>query len=79
MSLFMMQLDQFSQKLVYKVLKSLENNPGVVPALKIDSIRKVKKNEYNNILRDDLQLIQTPQGFHFDQIFEAHRKYKKIY
>ncbi len=68
----------FSKKLVYKVLKSLENNPGVVPALKIvDSIRKVKKNEYNNILRDDLQLIQTPQGFHFDQIFEAHRKYKK--
>jgi hypothetical protein len=27
-------------------------------------------------LRDDLQLIQTPQGYHYDQIFKAHTKNK---
>ena len=68
----------FSKKLVSKVLKSLESNQAVVPSIKIfDSIRKIKKNEYKNILRDDLQLIQTPQGFHYDEIIEAHLKYKK--
>ncbi|MFL2661759.1 MAG: 2-C-methyl-D-erythritol 2,4-cyclodiphosphate synthase [Alphaproteobacteria bacterium] len=67
----------FSKKLVSNILENLKTNKSVVPSIKIfDSIRKIKKNEYRNILRDDLQLIQTPQGYHYDQIFKAHTKNK---
>ena len=43
-----------------------------------DSIRFYDKNSYKNIERGNLKLIQTPQGFKFDTIYNAHIKANKF-
>ncbi len=68
----------FSEKLLIEICQNLTKYEGVVPSLNInDSIRYNLKNNYKNINRDNLKLIQTPQGFKFKSILEAHKKFKK--
>ena len=68
----------FSVKLIKTILNELENYDGVIPSLDVhDSVRYNLENNFKNINRENIKLIQTPQGFKFKQIFNAHKKYKK--
>ena len=67
----------FSMNLLKRVLKSLEGEISVVPSINVyDSVRYFKNKKYSNVFRDNLKLIQTPQGFCFKSIYEAHKKNK---
>ena len=69
----------FSKKLLNEILENLKKNKCVIPSLNVyDSIRFYDKNSYKNIERGNLKLIQTPQGFKFDTIYNAHIKANKF-
>ena len=69
----------FSDQLIKSILKELNNYEGVIPAIDIhDSIRNLKKDSYENIPRKNLKIIQTPQGFKLNSIFNAHKLVKGI-
>ena len=69
----------FSINLLYEIIKNLENHESVVPALKIfDSVRLFEKQKYKNLNRENIKLIQTPQAFDFEKIYNAHKKFKNI-
>ena len=45
-----------------------------------DSIRKFKGTVYQNIQRENIKIIQTPQAFKYKKILSAHLKSQnKIY
>ena len=68
----------FSMNLLQRVLKNLEGEISVVPSINVyDSVRYFKNKKYSNVFRDNLKLIQTPQGFCFKSIYEAHKKNKE--
>ena len=68
----------FSINLLQNILESLKKNDCVIPFINVyDSIRFYKKKYYKNISRENLKLIQTPQGFKFKIIYDAHRNVKK--
>ena len=68
----------FSMNLLKKVLKNLEGEISVIPSINVyDSVRYFKNKKYSNVLRENLKLIQTPQGFCFNSIYEAHKKNKE--
>ncbi len=68
----------FSINLLKRVLKNLEGEISVIPSINVyDSVRYFKNKKYSNLFRDNLKLIQTPQGFCFNSIFEAHKKNKE--
>ncbi len=59
-----------------RMILSLKQKDCVIPFLKIyDSIRKIDKQIYQNIDREKIKLIQTPQGFNFKKIYEAHKAF----
>ena len=67
----------FSNKILNKIVTYLDDFDCVVPSLKIfDSIRHYENKIYRNLDRDKLKLIQTPQGFKFNTIYNAHLKFK---
>ena len=67
----------FTKKLLKKITKISGNVKCIVPALKVnDSVRLSEKKIYKNIVRDNIKLIQTPQGFNFEEIFNSHKKLK---
>ena len=67
----------FSMDLLKKVLKKLEGEISVIPSINVyDSVRYFKNKKYSNVFRDNLKLIQTPQGYCFNSIYEAHKKNK---
>tara|TARA_Y100000022_G_scaffold149499_1_gene131238 strand:- start:1100 stop:2257 length:1158 start_codon:yes stop_codon:yes gene_type:complete len=67
----------FSINLIKEIVKKLKTNESVIPTLKIyDSIRLFKKKEYKNLSRENIKLIQTPQGFDFKKIYDAHKIFK---
>ncbi len=69
----------FSEELIDLMLEDLSKNDGVIPAVNIyDSVREVKRNSYVNISRKNLKAIQTPQGFKFSSIFNAHKIQKSL-
>ena len=64
--------------LIERVVKGLDEAPGVIPALPVsDTLKRVDGSD-NKILetikRDGIWRAQTPQGFIFDAILEAHRR-----
>ena len=68
----------FSMNLLQRVLKNLKGEISVVPSINVyDSVRYFKNKKYSNVFRDNLKLIQTPQGFCFKSIYEAHKKNKE--
>ena len=68
----------FSMNLLKRVLKNLEGEISVIPSIKVyDSVRYFKNKKYSNVFRESLKLIQTPQGFCFNSIYEAHKKNKE--
>ena len=59
-----------SNNLIMKILKNLKKNSSAIPYIvNTDKKMILKKNFSQNI-----KLIQTPQGFKFKTIFEAHKK-----
>lgn len=59
-----------------RVAQALEAAPGVCAALKVvDALRREGADGRcgDSVSRDGLWRAQTPQGFHFDAILEAHR------
>ena len=67
----------FSINLLQEIIKKLKTNESVIPTLKIfDSIRLFKKKEYKNLNKENIKLIQTPQGFDFKKIYDAHKIFK---
>ncbi len=67
----------FSISLLKNILENLKRKKCVVPSLDVyDSIRIYKKKNYENINRENLKLIQTPQGFKFNTIYNAHKNTK---
>ena len=68
----------FSMNLLKNVLKKLKGEISVIPSINVyDSVRYFKNNKYSNVFRENLKLIQTPQGFCFNSIYEAHKKNKE--
>ncbi len=64
----------FSKQLIISILNELENHDGVIPSLNIyDSVRMSDCSTYKDVPRNNLKLIQTPQGFVFNSIFNCHK------
>ncbi len=65
----------FTMNLLKRILRKLEGDISVIPSINVyDSARYFKNMKYTNISRENLKLIQTPQGYCFNSIYEAHKK-----
>jgi 2-C-methyl-D-erythritol 4-phosphate cytidylyltransferase/2-C-methyl-D-erythritol 2,4-cyclodiphosphate synthase len=63
-----------SQRLIQSVLAELEIADAAVPFLPVnDAIWRKEKTGFETVSRDDLRCAQTPQGFDFESILNAHR------
>ena len=60
----------FSLKLLERLDKKLKTNDCVIPAIQTpDTIKHKSSNIIKNLKRDDIYLIQTPQAFNYDALF----------
>lgn len=67
----------FSKQLIISILNELEDHHGAIPSLNIyDSVRQSNSLTYEDIPRKNLKLIQTPQGFRFNSIFNCHKNFQ---
>ena len=66
-----------SNKLIKKIIKMLDNNFNCIPYINRNDLIKIKNNTKNIDYKKILH-IQTPQGFNYKKIFEAHKKSKRI-
>lgn len=65
-----------SPALTERLLDALHRAPGAVPVLPVnDTLARADHNLGENIGRDGLVRVQTPQAFHFETLLEAHRKW----
>jgi len=65
-----------SGPLIARVVRALDNSDAVVPLLAVaDTLRRKAAQGYAILPRDDLFRAQTPQGFRFAAILDAHRKF----
>lgn len=62
--------------LVDRVLAALEHHPAVLPALPVvDSLRRTRgERVLEDVEREGLVRVQTPQGFVFGAVLDAHRR-----
>ncbi len=58
-----------SNNLIIKILKSLKKNYSAIPYIINTDKKMILKKDFNQ----NIKLIQTPQGFKFKTIFEAHK------
>jgi 2-C-methyl-D-erythritol 4-phosphate cytidylyltransferase / 2-C-methyl-D-erythritol 2,4-cyclodiphosphate synthase len=64
-----------SVNLIQKIIQVLKENPyhGVIPVLSInDTVKHIEDGITKTIDRNLLKLVQTPQGFYFDQLFSLY-------
>ena len=60
----------FSIKLLTKLYKELNSNDCVVPAIQTtDSVKQKTSNEFINLKRESIYLIQTPQAFNYKKLY----------
>src|SRR5262245_43168096 len=65
-----------SAALIERVVSALDQAEAVAPLLPVaDTIRQRTEIGYEILPRDALVRAQTPQGFHFAKIREAHRRF----
>jgi len=64
-----------SRTAIARVIAALENGAaGAVPMLAVaDTLRRQQDGQWITVSRDGLQRAQTPQGFRFAEILNAHR------
>ncbi|MGY9105828.1 MAG: 2-C-methyl-D-erythritol 2,4-cyclodiphosphate synthase, partial [Alphaproteobacteria bacterium] len=68
-----------SQELIQNVVGGLEEADAVVPLLAVsDTIWRKKDMDFECVPRDELRRAQTPQGFSFEAILAAHRRYRDV-
>ncbi len=67
-----------SHALISRVLEALKTNSAVIPALPVaDTIKRIENGKVGETIpRDNLYKIQTPQGFHFQMLLDAHQKFQ---
>jgi len=58
-----------SNNLIMKILKYLKKNPTAIPYIVNTDKKMILKKDFNK----NIKLIQTPQGFRFQTILEAHK------
>ena len=67
-----------SPELIERVISALEDAPGAIPALPVsDTLKRVAPTDLTieeTVDRAGVWRAQTPQGFHFDAILNAHRE-----
>ncbi|WP_032113088.1 bifunctional 2-C-methyl-D-erythritol 4-phosphate cytidylyltransferase/2-C-methyl-D-erythritol 2,4-cyclodiphosphate synthase [Candidatus Paracaedibacter symbiosus] len=69
-----------SGELIDRVIHQLNENAGCIPALPVsDTVKKTDttKRITATISRDHLWLAQTPQGFHYPMLLNAHEQFKE--
>ncbi|MBV9904961.1 MAG: 2-C-methyl-D-erythritol 4-phosphate cytidylyltransferase, partial [Alphaproteobacteria bacterium] len=68
-----------SAKVIDSVIAALQSGAdGAVPLLPVaDTLRKKQDGKWVTVPREGLLRAQTPQGFRFDKILGAHRKYAR--
>jgi 2-C-methyl-D-erythritol 4-phosphate cytidylyltransferase/2-C-methyl-D-erythritol 2,4-cyclodiphosphate synthase len=65
-----------SAALIARVTQALERVDAAAPFLPVtDTLRMASPDGYVPLSRDNLVRAQTPQGFRFDAILEAHRRF----
>jgi 2-C-methyl-D-erythritol 4-phosphate cytidylyltransferase len=64
-----------SKQVITNIISELDHNAAVIAASKaVDTIKMVKERKVISTLdREQLYLVQTPQGFNYDTILAAHR------
>jgi 2-C-methyl-D-erythritol 4-phosphate cytidylyltransferase/2-C-methyl-D-erythritol 2,4-cyclodiphosphate synthase len=63
--------------LIANIVNEIQKYDCVIPMIKVnDSLRRFEKNIYENIKRENVNIIQTPQAFKFNRILNAHLKFK---
>lgn len=65
------------EDLISRVLEALESGPGAIPALPVGDTLKRGDNGLitGTVERQGLWRAQTPQGFRYREILDAHRRY----
>lgn len=68
-----------SPALITRVLDGLKQAPAVIPAIPVNDTlkRAINGKVQETISREDVFSVQTPQGFHFSTLLEAHRAFAK--
>jgi 2-C-methyl-D-erythritol 4-phosphate cytidylyltransferase/2-C-methyl-D-erythritol 2,4-cyclodiphosphate synthase len=65
-----------SSSLISRVIDALDSADAAAPLLPVaDTLRRRTAGGYETVPRDDLLRAQTPQGFRFDKIWDAHRRF----
>jgi 2-C-methyl-D-erythritol 4-phosphate cytidylyltransferase/2-C-methyl-D-erythritol 2,4-cyclodiphosphate synthase len=65
-----------SHNLIGRVVDALESADAVAPMIPVaDTLRRKRGERYEPVAREDLLRAQTPQGFRFVKILEAHRRF----
>lgn len=69
-----------SEGLISRVIHALDTSSAVIPAVPVaDTIKRVEDGAIiETVPRQGLQLAQTPQGFHFAALREAHRAARSV-
>ncbi len=69
-----------SEDLISRVVAALDTSKAVIPAVPVaDTIKRVEDGTITaTVPRQGLQLAQTPQGFHFAALREAHRAAQEV-
>ena len=69
-----------SEGLITRVISALDTSKAVIPAVPVaDTIKRVEDGAIiETVPRQGLQLAQTPQGFHFAALREAHRAARSV-
>ena len=67
-----------SHEIINRVINALDSSTGAIAATPVnDTLKKSNRNfVIKNIDRTEIWHAQTPQGFHFDDIYRAHKIYK---
>ena len=61
----------FSLKLIDKLIKELKLHHCIIPAIQTaDSIKQKSLNVVTNLKREDVYLIQTPQAFNYQKLYQ---------
>jgi 2-C-methyl-D-erythritol 4-phosphate cytidylyltransferase len=63
-----------SDRLLERILTALRRNAAVAPILAIpDTVRRIQADASEVLPREQLHRVQTPQGFHWSVLRDAHR------
>ena len=72
----------FSTEMFEAVVASLQNNDAVIPGLPVfETMKEIDNNHcvVATVDREKIRAIQTPQGFRFKKIWDAHMKLREAH